>query len=448
MRLSHALAAILCLSFIRPSALDAQSRPIMLGIGDSLGEGVQSADANTQTQPNSYLSVLASLLRVPFQLPLISSGSLGVVGNTSGRARIDPGLAAANLSVSGARVSDLLFQRADSTIDSEADLVLAPRLGLSQIEIATSLGSPFVVCWIGSNDALSAVTSFDQLDASQLTPVAAFAQDFHDVVSRLVNAGSFVALANVPDVTDIAYLMNRDDLRRFLGSDYGLPDGDWTTLPAMMLVKLGLADGSIFSDPNYVLDSTEIATIHDRIVAYNQVIADTAAEFHMPVADVFGWFKALADAEPTVFGVRITARYLGGLFSLDGVHPSNFGHAIVATAFMASLSSYFHLTLPVLSLDDWTRIFTTDPFIDKDGDGRVAGRPGAGLLETLGPLLGVSGDTNDALPSAAGTTDTAAAADMLLQSVDASPALRQRGADRAARRRAAVMALHRLFRTR
>jgi hypothetical protein len=38
--------------------------------------------------------------------------------------------------------------------------------------------------------------------------------------------------------------------------------------------------------------------------------------------------------------------------------------------------------------------------VDKDGDGRVTGRPGAGLLETLSPLLGFSGDLNDFLPPA------------------------------------------------
>ena len=37
----------------------------------------------------------------------------------------------------------------------------------------------------------------------------------------------------------------------------------------------------------------------------------------------------------------------------------------------------------------------SDPFVDKDGDNRVRGRVGAGLLETLGPFLGISGDFND-----------------------------------------------------
>jgi hypothetical protein len=44
-------------------------------------------------------------------------------------------------------------------------------------------------------------------------------------------------------------------------------------------------------------------------------------------------------------------------------------------------------------------IFLLDPFIDKDGDLRVRGRPLAGLLETLGPLLGISGDFNNSIPN-------------------------------------------------
>jgi hypothetical protein len=103
-----------------------------------------------------------------------------------------------------------------------------------------------VICWIGSKDALRAVTAFDHLDASQLTPVARFTADFQQSSPASRAAGSIPVFASIPDVVDIAFLMDRQDLIRFLGSDNGLPAGSCTTLGAVMLVKLGLANSSVF----------------------------------------------------------------------------------------------------------------------------------------------------------------------------------------------------------
>jgi hypothetical protein len=41
-------------------------------------------------------------------------------------------------------------------------------------------------------------------------------------------------------------------------------------------------------------------------------------------------------------------------------------------------------------------IAARDPFVDLNGNGKVAGRPLAGLFETLAPFLGLSGDDETA----------------------------------------------------
>ena len=45
-----------------------------------------------------------------------------------------------------------------------------------------------------------------------------------------------------------------------------------------------------------------------------------------------------------------------------------------------------------LSQGQLAAIASNDPFVDYDGDLVVRGRPLRGLLETLGPALGISGD--------------------------------------------------------
>jgi hypothetical protein len=375
--------------------------PIMLGMGDSIGEGVQSADANLRTQRFSYLKLLARQVGTRFPLPLIVSSPLGVIGDTTFRSRLRPYVAASNLSVAGADVHSLLYDRADALsedeINSETDLVLFPRVG-SQMEIAESIGAPFIVCWIGNNDVLSAALSFYQLDASQMTPVEEFEADFKEIALTFGELRSRVVFVNIPDVTKIGFLVDHQDLMKFLGSDFDLPGGHFTTIVVMLLIRLGLDDGSLLKHPNFVLDLDEVKLIQERIEIFNEIIKDAAESIGMPVVDINALFDEIHEDPPTFFGIPVTPRFLGGIFSLDGVHPSNIGHALAANAFIETINSHFDVDIPLVSDRDLHRIFLRDPFQDKDGDGRVRGRFGAGLLETLGPGLGISGDKNDFVP--------------------------------------------------
>ncbi len=413
--LIFSLTLFIFLLFVMPSHSKAnngsenipgeQPQLIMIAVGDSIGEGVQSGDANIATQMFSYPRLLASYAGFPFSLPLLSTNPFGLVGDTSVRSRLDSSLNALNLAVSGSDVHSLLYDRADAPtemeIDSETDLVLFPRQG-SQIEIAEQIARhipAFIACWIGNNDVLSAAISFDRLDASQMTPVAEFDTDFAEIVERLDATGMPLIFANIPDVTNMAFLMNREDLTHFLGSDYGLPEGAFTSIVAMFLIKLGLDDGSIVLNPDFVLDAHEVELIQQRIDIFNQIIEEITASYNHPLVDVHTLFHYYSENPPSFFGIPVSERFLGGLFSLDGVHPSNLGHILIVQAFIKKMNDHFNINIPPVSQTLLDQIFLNDPFIDKDGDGRVKGRFGLGTLETLGPFLGISRDLDDAIPS-------------------------------------------------
>jgi hypothetical protein len=204
-----------------------------------------------------------------------------------------------------------------------------------------------------------------------------------------------VVFGTIPDVTRIAFLVDRADLIRFLGSDFGLPADSRTSLEALVLVKLGLDKGTIFSDPNFVLDANELQTISAHVNALNDVILNVAAAHGMAIADIHAVFDFVASNPPVVAGVPLTTRFLGGAFSLGGVHPSNIAQAIIANIFIDQFNAHYNTNTPPIDNGTLFFLFLTDPFVDKDGDGRVTGRPGAGLLETLSALLGFSGDLND-----------------------------------------------------
>jgi len=323
--------------------------PGYVALGDSLGEGVQSADASYRSQPYSYVNHIATQLGVTFPLPLIQDGPFTTVESVSGRTRIDPSVETFDLAVSGADTTSILTQAAGTPITDETDLVLSPRTG-TQVQIAQSLQAPFMTCWIGSNDALGTILAFDQLDASQLTPVPTFAAT-----------------------------------------------GSYTSAVAMLLLKLGLADSTLLQNPSWVLDASEVQTIESTIQQYNQIIAQDAAAVHMPVVNINSLLEYVHANGIPLGTITLSTRYLGGMFSLDGVHPSNIGHAIVANAFLKTANSAFNLNAPLLTSQQLLTILVQDPFVDFNGNLKVRGRPYAGLLETLGPYLGISGDTADGL---------------------------------------------------
>jgi lysophospholipase L1-like esterase len=377
---------------------------VVVVLGDSIGEVVQSADASAETQPYGYPNWVAFKLGAPFALPLIQSGPFETVGNTDGRSRIFPDVAGANLAVSGADVDSLLHDAADAAtvgeINSETDLVLFPRLG-SQMDVVEAWAPTpdIVLCWIGNNDVLGTALSYDQLDGSQLTDVAAFDEKFNEIAQRLGALGSKVVFANIPSVTSIGFLLDGQDLVRFLGSDFGLAEGSRTSVVTMFLIKLGLDDGSLLSDPDYVLDAGEIAAIQDRIEVFNDIIAAAAADIDAPVVNAKAIFDFMVSNPPEILGIPLSHRFLGGVFSLDGVHPSNTIHAVIANEFIKALNRHYEMSVPEITGDEFFFSFWFDPHIDKDGDGKVTGRLFAGLLETLGPFLGFSGDLDDIVAS-------------------------------------------------
>jgi hypothetical protein len=119
------------------------------------------------------------------------------------------------------------------------------------------------------------------------------------------------------------------------------------------------------------------------------------------VVDAYSIVDSYQTNPVTIQGITISTHFNGGAFSLDGLHPSDTGYALFANAFIKASNAAYGSTIPVLSSAMEVAIFDADPFVDFNQNGVVPGRPNTGLLETLGPKLGLSGDTNDQPPSAA-----------------------------------------------
>jgi lysophospholipase L1-like esterase len=379
----------------------SQAGAPFVAMGDSITEGVQSADSNLRTQPNNWATLVAQQMGVSFPLPLIRTSPEAVIFSTTGRTRISPQVSSPNLGVSGATIHDLLYTAAAQPISTETSIVLSPRYGQTQMSIAQSLNAPLYGIWIGNNDVDGAILSWTDLDASQMTSIADFSTDFAQMISLLSAMHTRAVIATIPDVTQIGFVFSPSDLKRFTGKDCCLPNGSYTTGPTALLIKLGLVGCSILLDPSFVLDPTEIAAIQQRLQQFNQIMTADATAAGFGVVDVYGLFQQIEQTPPMFFGVPVTVKFNGGLLSLDGVHPSDTGHALSANAFIQVANQMYGMNIPLLSKDQLNQIAAADPFIDWNGNLIVRGRPLAGLLETLGPFLGISGDFNDTPPTEA-----------------------------------------------
>ena len=104
-----------------------------------------------------------------------------------------------------------------------------------------------------------------------------------------------------------------------------------------------------------ILDADELATVNIAIAAYNNTIASAALQHG------FGLFDAntfLADIAENGFNPGsgldpVTTEYIsGGLVSLDGVHPTNLGYAIIANKFIEAANDKFGTNIQPVNLRD------------------------------------------------------------------------------------------------
>jgi hypothetical protein len=393
--MKHATIVVSILIALAGAPAHSQNAPPQfITLGDSIGEGVQSAEASTRSQPYQLWSLIAQQMGVNFPLPLIEGGPFASIFSTQGRFRINPLLPAANLSVSGATIHDVLNAHFQLPVDTEADLVLMPRTR-SQMQIAETLKAPLNMIWIGNNDVDGTVLAWNQLDASQMTPVDSFTADYAEMIGRFSAWNSHLVVGTIPDVTQTGFVVSPATMMLFLGTDCGLPQGSFTSAPSMLLIKLGYYDCSLLQDPNYVLDPQETAAIQQRLQQFNQIMTADARQAGFGVVDIYGLFLAYLSNPPVFFGVPILGRANGGLESLDAFHPSNIGHALAANAFIQTANQTYEMNIPLINQDALNSIAAADPFIDWNGNLVVRGRPLAGKLETLGPFLGISGDFSD-----------------------------------------------------
>lgn len=274
----------------------------------------------------------------------------------------------------------------------------------SQLSQAITLDPTLVTLWIGNNDVLGYATSGGTAPTAP-TDAGQFAALFNGIAGTLAQAQVPVVVANIPNVTaipffttvgpqmalsvpwtisgapglvyqssttvigiaDSASLLTGGVLVTLKGSSYasllGTPSGKFyrdngITDPSVLGIDTTQAFGFSVGNPwpnALILDDGEITIANDAVAAFNGAIATAAANFGFGLVDINGIFNSIRQADftgGTIYnGIPFSTFYVeGGLFSLDGVHPSSRGQAIIANEFIKVINSKFSASIPLIDV--------------------------------------------------------------------------------------------------
>jgi len=251
-----------------------------------------------------------------------------------------------------------------------------PNNNTTYLDFVTAKPFTFFTDWLGNNDALLYATSGGAGDV--LTDKATFTALYQQSITKLTSTGAKGAVATIPDVTTIPYF-NTVTVGAILASVQkssptvaalyinALVPGTTTYAPraataADLIVltfptsKMGVPNGSGFPyglhpgnpiETQYVLDAAEIALVKDYVNSYNTSIKSIAATSGLAVFDAFAFLTNVKANGLLINGVSLNSGYIsGGIFSLDGVHLTPRGYAIVANEFIKAINSNYNANIP------------------------------------------------------------------------------------------------------
>ena len=342
-------------------------------LGDSLTAGYQSGSLLDTQQVHGWANLMATQANFSITLPLIaypgapnvmqlkSVGPPPVITTAPGATTGRDNFAAqpTDLAVPGAFLNDIantvpLANPAPGQQQINQLVLGFPGLGygqdFSQAGFAIHAQPTTIFLWAGNNDALIAdLTGMP----SSMTSTANFTTQYTALIQLLTTmTPAHLVIANIPDVTLVPYLQPAAlVLAEYsaathlpvatLSALFGISPGDYVTIDSGLSQISAILAGTQktpISDAG-VLTAAEVVTVKAQVTAYNQVIAQQAQAVGATLVDTNALFTQIAASGVTINGFTGTTSFLGGLFSLDGIHPSNTGYAIVANKFIDTMNT-------------------------------------------------------------------------------------------------------------
>jgi lysophospholipase L1-like esterase len=382
-------------------------------VGDSLSAGFQNAQLINTGQENGYAQVITNQVnttlpkkhQISLYLPLLAPPGYPQITIEGGEAVVTDAIPPAlwptpethDLAVPGYTLEQLvsyspvcITQPSSNVIGVLAAGILNPKCAnnpLPELTQAANLKPTTSILWIGANDAL-----FNILYGAPLTNIGTFAETYNTAITTMAQSSKTLIVANIPDVTLAPYLTSVTALATILNAPVlyveeklGLFQGDMVTPYAFTLIEsMGT---NLTPLPNALPNGYPVVVRYDTILQiratieiYNLIIAIEAAANHATLVDIYTLVNNLAANGIVVNGTQLTTAFGGGLFSLDGIHPTDVGYAIIANQFISTMNSSSGTNIPQVSLAAVAKI---DPLFPKLETKKTASHVSSGMAAAL-----------------------------------------------------------------
>ncbi|UOR04489.1 SGNH/GDSL hydrolase family protein [Hymenobacter aerilatus] len=144
---------------------------------------------------------------------------------------------------------------------------------------------------------------------------------------------------------------------RFVYSQSGQPAAGFPLFLAAYGIDTTATFGTSAANPIpslFVLDDVEQGLVRTATTAFNNAIAVKANEKNLALLDINAFFARVAAGGIVVNGVQNTTGFVSGnLFSLDGVHLTPRGYAIVANEMIKVINAKYNASVPQLNPLDY-----------------------------------------------------------------------------------------------
>lgn len=256
------------------------------------------------------------------------------------------------------------------------------------LQFVTAKPFTFFSNWLGNNDALLYATSGGAGDV--LTDKQTFAYLYNLLITTMTANGAKGVVATVPDVTSIPYFStvtvpavlgavqkaNPQVQALYInalvsGSTYApraatAKDLLILTFPTSKIgqpvttpygtLPYGLTPYTPI-DNQYVLDENEVALTEDYVTFYNSTIKSIAQSKGLAVFDAYTFLQGIKEHGIVEQGVSLNANYIsGGIFSLDGIHLTPRGYAMVANEFIKAINKQYGSTVPLVDIANYSGV--------------------------------------------------------------------------------------------
>ena len=377
-----------------------------VSIGTSISMGYQSNGVYYAGQINSWPSLLADAAFAEFTNPLIEAPGCPppIVAPLQFFRRLDASsLAGApttpcapnfeevatilpenNVAIAGSTASSALRTSPTTFPEATSGRVLYSRVLRADDTQTTAMVAQeptFVSVELGANEVLGAATSglvvpttyhpvTHLVDNSTGTfiPADVFAAEYDEVIDAVESTDARAVLVTVPQVANIVSLRTGAEIAgqsaAFAARGVTVAASCATTdaanllfvpnkvLPALAAAAQGatptLSCANVPGAVDYVLSPTEAQTLSTNIAAMNEHIAEVAGARGYALFEGNEVLSVITENKPPFLVARLLscAYPYGQFISLDGVHPNNNGHLLIANGAAEAINAHYGFAIP------------------------------------------------------------------------------------------------------